>query len=82
MWSDAIVIDERADTLVAGCANCVGFCCVALAFARSDGFGFDKDTGEECGNLTEDFRCGIHTTLRADGFKAVRCSIATAPGRR
>ncbi len=49
---------ERA--LSADCAACTGLCCVALAFARSADFAFDKAAGEECVNLGDDFLCRIH----------------------
>jgi hypothetical protein len=72
------VSDERAESLVADCANCVGLCCVALAFVRSADFGFDKDAGEECRNLVADYRCSVHPTLRADGFKG--CTVFDCHG--
>ncbi len=62
----------RAD-LRADCSRCVGLCCVALPFTRSADFAYDKPAGEPCVNLREDFRCGIHTTLRAEGFRG--CSV-------
>jgi uncharacterized protein YjbI with pentapeptide repeats len=61
-------LDLRAD-----CANCFGLCCVALPFARSADFAFTKAAGEPCGNLQEDFRCGIHEGLRESGFKG--CTV-------
>ncbi|GAB2837301.1 pentapeptide repeat-containing protein [Streptomyces daliensis] len=54
--------------LQADCANCFGLCCVALPFAASADFAVDKKAGQPCGNLREDFRCGIHARLREDGF--------------
>lgn len=62
-----------SDQLSADCANCVGLCCVALAFAKSADFAFEKDAGEECVNLQHDFRCGIHPQLRERGFKG--CTV-------
>jgi uncharacterized protein YjbI with pentapeptide repeats len=59
--------------LRADCANCFGLCCVALAFVRSADFAFDKDAGEPCVNLADDFRCEIHPRLRAKGFKG--CTV-------
>ncbi|MFJ2879156.1 pentapeptide repeat-containing protein [Streptomyces sp. NPDC086796] len=58
---------DRA-VLRADCASCFGLCCVALTLTRSADFAIDKDAGEPCGNLQEDFRCGIHTELRTRGF--------------
>lgn len=54
--------------LRADCSRCFGLCCVALPFARSADFAFDKAGGEPCRNLRSDFGCGIHTTLREQGF--------------
>jgi uncharacterized protein YjbI with pentapeptide repeats len=55
-------------TLRADCANCFGLCCVAPAFAASADFAIDKPAGRPCPNLLADFRCGIHETLRPQGF--------------
>ena len=63
---------DRAD-LMADCANCFGLCCVALAFARSADFAFDKAAGDPCVNLEDDFLCRIHPGLRASGFKG--CTV-------
>jgi hypothetical protein len=64
---------SRAQLLRADCANCFGLCCVALAFARSADFAFDKAAGDPCVNLEGDFRCGIHPELRERGFKG--CTV-------
>ena len=71
-------VDERSDNsatperrrldLLANCEQCFGLCCVALPFAASADFAFDKGAGEPCLNLQPDFRCGIHSTLRQRGF--------------
>jgi len=54
--------------LRADCGRCVALCCVALAFAASADFAFDKFAGDACPNLGPDFRCGIHARLREEGF--------------
>lgn len=54
--------------LRADCSSCFGLCCVALPFAASADFAFDKASGEPCRNLSSDFRCGIHTRLREQGL--------------
>ncbi|OAR23170.1 hypothetical protein A8W25_27085 [Streptomyces sp. ERV7] len=64
--------DDRSG-LRADCANCFGLCCVALAFSRSTDFAVDKAAGEPCGNLGQDFRCGIHDKLRPKGFQG--CTV-------
>jgi hypothetical protein len=55
-------------TLRADCASCFGLCCVAPTFTRSADFAMDKPAGQPCPNLLADFRCGIHETLRPQGF--------------
>jgi uncharacterized protein YjbI with pentapeptide repeats len=72
------VSDEHKTSLVADCANCVGLCCVALAFERSDDFAFSKDAGTECRNLDTDYRCRIHPLLRAEGMKG--CTVFDCHG--
>ncbi|PHQ48171.1 hypothetical protein BLA24_32635 [Streptomyces cinnamoneus] len=59
--------------LRADCGDCFGLCCVALPFAASVDFAVNKDAGKPCGNLQEDFRCGIHSRLRERGFKG--CTV-------
>jgi hypothetical protein len=55
--------------LEADCASCAGLCCVAPAFAKSSDFAIDKAPGKPCPNLHQnDFRCGIHERLDAEGF--------------
>ena len=67
-----VELGRRAD-LGGDCANCVGLCCVALAFARSADFAYDKAAGDPCRNLDEHDGCRIHPTLRASGFKG--CTV-------
>lgn len=64
--------DPRRE-LRADCSRCVGLCCVALAFARSADFAFDKPAGDPCVNLDDDDRCSIHSQLRDRGFKG--CTV-------
>lgn len=54
--------------LVSDCSQCFGLCCVLLPFSASSGFGVDKPSGTPCLNLLDDDRCGIHATLREDGW--------------
>ncbi|MGW0736481.1 pentapeptide repeat-containing protein [Streptomyces sp. NPDC002851] len=54
--------------LRADCGSCFGLCCVALPFAASADFAVDKAAGTPCGNLQDDFRCGIHARLRERGY--------------
>lgn len=64
--------------LLADCANCFGLCCVALAFARSADFAFDKAAGEPCVNLDDGFLCTIHPHLRDRGFRG--CTVFDCQG--
>ncbi|GAA2793704.1 pentapeptide repeat-containing protein [Saccharopolyspora taberi] len=41
---------------------------MALPFTASADFPVDKDAGTPCRNLLADFRCGIHSRLRDNGF--------------
>jgi hypothetical protein len=68
----------RTRSLQADCAQCAGLCCVALAFTKSGGFGFDKDPGEPCSNLQVDNRCAIHPVLRERGFPG--CTVFDCQG--
>ncbi|YCI75938.1 pentapeptide repeat-containing protein [Bacillus sp. R1-10] len=65
--------DGIHDQLRADCENCFGLCCVALPYAKSADFAFDKDGGTPCSNLQSDYRCGIHENLRAKGYKG--CTV-------
>lgn len=64
-------LDRR--NLLADCSNCFALCCVALPFAASADFAISKAAGEPCRNLTEEFRCGVHSTLRERGFSG--CTV-------
>jgi len=73
--------DPRRE-LRADCSRCVGLCCVALAFARSADFVFDKPAGDPCVNLDGDDRCGIHSHLRESGFKGCTVFDCFGSGQR
>ncbi|WP_028931500.1 pentapeptide repeat-containing protein [Pseudonocardia asaccharolytica] len=66
--TEARAAEAGSGELRADCANCFGLCCVALPFAASADFAIDKDAGRPCPNLRADFRCGIHSRLRQEGF--------------
>ncbi|MFP4978345.1 pentapeptide repeat-containing protein [Paenibacillus sp. CN-4] len=61
------------DSLRSDCASCFGICCVALPFAASVDFAADKAAGQPCPNLQPDFRCGMHTRLRDEGYRG--CTV-------
>ncbi|WP_019243501.1 MULTISPECIES: pentapeptide repeat-containing protein [Bacillus] len=55
--------------LTSDCDKCFGLCCVALPYAKSSDFAFDKDGGDPCRNLNSEYRCVIHNQLREKGFR-------------
>lgn len=59
--------DPRAH-LRADCSRCAGLCCTVPGFARSADFAFDKPPRQPCRHLGEDFRCGVHASLRDLGM--------------
>lgn len=62
------------------CEQCYGLCCVALPYAKSADFKWNKESGVPCPNLGEDHRCGIHDKLRAEGFQGrTTCLEGTLP---
>jgi uncharacterized protein YjbI with pentapeptide repeats len=63
------VDDDILKKLRADCANCFGLCCVALPYAKSADFAFDKHGGTPCRNLLSNYLCGIHKDLRNNGFR-------------
>jgi len=67
-----IELGDRED-LGADCSRCFGLCCVALAFARSADFPFDKAAGDPCVHLDEAEACRVHADLRPLGFKG--CTV-------
>lgn len=60
---------SEPDSLRADCRHCAAWCCTAAAFHSSTEFAFDKPAGTPCRNLSADFRCTIHATLRQDGMR-------------
>jgi hypothetical protein len=59
--------------LRADCAQCFALCCVALPFAHSADFAFDKAGGAPCRHLDGRFGCTIHGELRPAGM--VGCTV-------
>ncbi|WEK53721.1 MAG: pentapeptide repeat-containing protein [Candidatus Cohnella colombiensis] len=59
--------------LRADCSNCFGLCCTALNIVASNDFAINKSAGTPFPNLQSDFRCQIHSNLRATGFKG--CTV-------
>ncbi|MGG4268074.1 pentapeptide repeat-containing protein [Peribacillus simplex] len=73
MFNQLTKDDSILNHLRADCETCFGLCCVALPYAKSADFAFDKDGGTPCSNLQPDYRCGIHENLRAKGFRG--CTV-------
>ncbi|MFC5032599.1 pentapeptide repeat-containing protein [Streptomyces sp. So13.3] len=59
--------------LRADCGSCFALCCVVPAFSASVDFAINKNAGQACPNLQQDFRCGMHTRLRDKGFRG--CTV-------
>ena len=55
------------------CASCFALCCTAFGFSRSADFALDKPAGTACSNLSADFSCTIHESLRPRGFRG--CTV-------
>lgn len=64
---------KKISSFRADCEKCFGLCCVALPYAKTADFAFNKDGGVPCQNLQADFRCGIHSELRNKGFRG--CTV-------
>ncbi|MCW2605124.1 MAG: spkB, partial [Pseudonocardiales bacterium] len=76
------MMSARPADLVADCAQCFGLCCVALPFAASADFAFDKRGGEPCRNLDTDYGCGIHARLRESGMQGCTSFDCLGAGQR
>jgi uncharacterized protein YjbI with pentapeptide repeats len=80
--SEQVRIQQPTGALRADCASCFGLCCVALPLTASADFAIDKAAGEPCRNLREDFRCGIHSRLRQEGFPGCTVYDCFGAGQR
>lgn len=69
-------------TLRADCSQCFALCCVAHRFAASVDFAIDKPAATPCPNLSDDDRCGIHTSLRGRGFRGCTVYDCLGAGQR
>lgn len=68
--------------MTSDCSRCVGLCCVALSFDRSDGFGHDKIAGEPCYHLDASFRCSIHEKRESLGYEGCEAFDCLGAGQR
>ncbi|MEI1423662.1 pentapeptide repeat-containing protein [Bacillus cabrialesii] len=69
MSAELTLHDNTHHGLSADCQHCFGLCCVALPYAKSADFAFDKDGGTPCRNLQSNYQCSIHKNLREKGFR-------------
>ncbi|ASB63141.1 hypothetical protein SC22_01150 [Bacillus sp. A053] len=69
MSAEVTLHDHIHHDLSADCQHCFGLCCVALPYAKSADFAFDKDGGTPCRNLQSNYQCSIHKNLREKGFR-------------
>lgn len=65
--------EEGRLNLRADCERCFALCCIAPTFSVSADFPITKNAGQACPHLQPDFRCGIHTRLRQQGFRG--CAV-------
>jgi uncharacterized protein YjbI with pentapeptide repeats len=65
--------EQHELSLRADCENCFALCCVAPTFSVSADFPITKHADQPCPHLQPDFRCGIHTQLRQQGFRG--CTV-------
>jgi uncharacterized protein YjbI with pentapeptide repeats len=68
MSKETLTTTLKEDKLRADCERCFGLCCVALPYAKSADFAFNKEGGTPCQNLNSEYRCDIHENLRKKGF--------------
>lgn len=76
------LIEMNEKELRANCENCFGLCCVALPYAKSADFAFNKEGGTPCRHLCSDFRCEIHQNLREKGFRGCTVYECYGAGQR
>lgn len=69
MSNESAIDDNIRKNLSSDCENCFGLCCVALPYAKSTDFAFDKAGGTPCRNLQSNYLCSIHKDLREKGFR-------------
>ncbi|WP_392486043.1 pentapeptide repeat-containing protein [Haloimpatiens sp. FM7315] len=60
---------ENLNQLKSDCSKCSGLCCVALFFSTIDGFPENKNAGNPCSKLQNNYRCKIHDELEKRNMK-------------
>lgn len=76
------VADAERKNLRADCADCFGFCCAALFFSASDGFPADKQAGDPCPNLQQNFKCRVYNDLGYSGLKGCTAYDCLGAGQK
>lgn len=69
-------------SLTTDCTRCAALCCVALAFDRSLGFGFDKAAGVPCPNLSAKNRCAVYERRASLGLAGCGAYDCLGAGQR
>jgi hypothetical protein len=64
--------------LSSDCGACAALCCIALPFAASEDFAFDKAAGARCRFLRDDCRCAVHDELVPRGLSG--CAVFQCHG--
>lgn len=77
-----LTLDSLHPHLQSDCSQCFGLCCVALPYAKSTDFSCDKPGGTPCRHLAPDYRCGIHSRLREQGFRGCTVYECFGAGQR
>ena len=57
------IYKDQYQSVTSDCTKCFGLCCIALFFSKMDGFPCNKEAGEFCLYLQENYRCDIHKQL-------------------
>lgn len=63
-----IDIESIFNSFKSKCDACLGLCCVALFFSKTDGFPHDKKAGEPCQHLSTIHKCDVYQNLKQLGY--------------
>jgi hypothetical protein len=77
-----LAAERKRLALEPDCANCFGLCCVAHSLKASATFAIDKLPGKPCPHLQVEFGCGIHDTLRQQGFSGCTAYSCYGAGQK
>ncbi len=82
MSAELSLHDNIHHDLSADCQHCFGLCCVALPYAKSADFAFDKDGARLAATYNQTINVLYIKTSEKKGFEAVLLMNALAPARR